>query len=54
MKKKILRLTTCDHLWRNKQAPSGPSESARADYDFMIVPTESSSSESSELLVMIQ
>ena len=33
---------------------SGLSESPYADYDFMIVPTESSSSESSELFVMIQ
>ena len=33
---------------------SGPYESPRVDYDFMVVPTESSSSESSEFLVMIQ
>jgi len=33
---------------------SGPSKSSRDDYVFMVVPTESSSSESSEFLVMIQ
>jgi len=33
---------------------SGPCESPRADYDFMVVPTEAFSSESSEFLVMIQ
>ena len=32
---------------------SGPSESPRTDYDFMIVPTKSSSSESSEFFVII-
>jgi len=32
----------------------GPSESPRADYGFIIVPTKSSSSESSEFLAMIQ
>jgi len=30
---------------------SGPSESPRGDYDFMIIPTESSSSESSEFIL---
>jgi len=33
---------------------SGPFESPRADYDFMIVSTEPSSSESSKFLAMIQ
>jgi len=33
---------------------SGTSESSRVDYDFMIIPTVSFSSESSEFLIMIQ
>ena len=33
---------------------SGPSECACADYGFMVVPTESFSSESSEFIAMIQ
>jgi len=34
--------------------PSGPYDSPRVDYDFMVVLIESSSSESLEFLVMIQ
>ena len=33
---------------------SEPSQSPRVDYDFVLIPTESSSSESSEFLAMIQ
>ena len=32
---------------------SGPSESSRAEYSFMVVPIDSSSSKSSEFLVII-
>jgi len=38
----------------NVVTSSGPSESHRVDYGFIVIPTGSSSSESSEFLVMIQ
>jgi len=43
-----------DTIYSSVVTSSGPSESPRVDYDFMVIPSELSSSESSEFCAIIQ